>query len=86
MKGRGPKSSVCPSKPGKSNFSSGISRDFARISRRRPKSLREKKFAFNFWPLPKNPLALFDFESQKVTSWVTLGNLEGDAKDHFRSL
>ena len=30
----GPKSSVCPSKPGKSNFFGGISRDFAGISRR----------------------------------------------------
>ena len=28
MKGWGPKSSVCPSKPGKSNFFGGISRDF----------------------------------------------------------
>ena len=42
MKGWGPKSSVCPSKPGKSNFFGGISRDFAGISRRRLKSLRKK--------------------------------------------
>ena len=31
VKGWGPKSSVCPSKPGKPNFSGGISRDFADI-------------------------------------------------------
>ena len=43
-KGWGPRSSVCPSKPGKSNFLGGISRDFAGISRRCPKSLRKKKF------------------------------------------
>ena len=36
------KSSVWPSKPGKSNFFAGISRDFAGISRRCPKSLRKK--------------------------------------------
>ena len=49
VKGWGPKSSVCPLKPGKSNFLGGISQDFAGISRRRPKSLNEqKKFVFNF--------------------------------------
>ena len=42
MKGWGPKSSVCPSKPRESNFFGGISRDFAGISRKRPKSLRKK--------------------------------------------
>ena len=41
-KGWGPKSSACPSKPGKSNFFGGISHDFAGISRRCPKSLRRK--------------------------------------------
>ena len=41
-KGWGPKSSVCPSKPGKWNFFGGISRDFAGISRGCPKSLRTK--------------------------------------------
>ena len=40
----GQKSSICPSKPGKSNSLGGISLDFAGISRGRPKSLREKKF------------------------------------------
>ena len=42
VKGWGPKSSVCPSKPRESNFFGGISRDFAGISRKRPKSLRKK--------------------------------------------
>ena len=42
VKGWGPKSSVCPSKPRESNFFGGISRDFAGISRGRPKSLRKK--------------------------------------------
>ena len=42
MNGWGPKSSIRPSKPGKSNFLGGISRDFAGISRGRPKSLRKK--------------------------------------------
>ena len=51
VKGWGPKSSVCPSKPGKPNFFCGISRDFAWISRRCPKSLRNKKSVFNLWPL-----------------------------------
>ena len=41
MKGWGPKSSVCPSKPGKSNFFGEISRDFGGISGRCPKSLRK---------------------------------------------
>ena len=51
MKGWGPKSSVCPSKPGNQAFLGGISRVFAGISRWCPKSLRKKKFVFNFWPL-----------------------------------
>ena len=42
VNGWGPKSSIRPSKPGKSNFLGGISRDFAGISRGRPKSLRKK--------------------------------------------
>ena len=49
-KGWGPKSSVCPSKPGKSNFLGGISRDFAGISRGCPKSLRKKSFGSIFVP------------------------------------
>ena len=49
--GVGAKSSVCPSKPGKSNFLGGISRDFAGISQGRPKSLRKEKFVFNSRPL-----------------------------------
>ena len=42
MKGWGQKRSTRPSKPGKSNFFGGISRDFAGISRKCPKSLRKK--------------------------------------------
>ena len=50
MKGWGPKSSVCPSKPGKPNFFGGISRDFAGISRRRPKSSSKKSLCLIFLP------------------------------------
>ena len=42
VKGWGPKSSVCPSKPGKPNFFAGYPRIFAGISRGCPKSLRKK--------------------------------------------
>ena len=59
MRGLGPKSSVCPSKPGKPNFSGGISRDFAGISQSRPKSLRKIKFVFNFWLLEKGLKCFF---------------------------
>ena len=54
VNGWGPKSSIRPSKPGKSNFLGGISRDFAGISRGHPKSLRKKKFGFNFRSLTKD--------------------------------
>ena len=47
----GPKSWVCPLKPGKSNFLGGICRDFAGIGRRCPKNLRKIKFVFNSRPL-----------------------------------
>ena len=50
MKGWGLKSSVCPSKPGKSNFFGGTSRDFAGISRRWPKSLRKESLCSIFGP------------------------------------
>ena len=56
MKGWGPKRSVCPSKPGKSNFLGGISRDFAGISRRCPKSLRKKSLCSSFVPYGKQPI------------------------------
>ena len=42
VKGRGPKSLVCPSKPRETNIFSGISRDFAGISRVCPKSWRKE--------------------------------------------
>ena len=51
VKGWRPKSSVRPSKPGKPKFLGGISRNFARMSRKSPKGLRKKNFVFNFWPL-----------------------------------
>ena len=41
LEGVGPKSSVCPSKAGKSNYLGGICRDFAGMSRLCPKSLRK---------------------------------------------
>ena len=50
-KGWGKRSSVWTSKLGKSNFFGGISRDFAGISRRCPKSLRKKALCSIFWPL-----------------------------------
>ena len=56
VNGWGPKSSVCPSKPGKSNFFSGISRDFAGISWRRPKSLRKKSLCSILVPYCSNLL------------------------------
>ena len=57
MKGWRPKSSICSSKPRESNFFGGISRDFAGISRKRPKSLRKKMFGFKFGPLLKGPFS-----------------------------
>ena len=50
VNGWGPKSSIRPSKPAKSNFLGGISRDFAGISRGRPKSLRKKSLGSIFVP------------------------------------
>ena len=50
MNGWGPKSSIRPAKPGKSNFLGGISRNFAGISRGRPKSLRKKSLGSIFVP------------------------------------
>ena len=48
--GWGPKKFVCPSKPRESNLFGGISRDFAGISRKRPKSLRKKCLGSIFGP------------------------------------
>ena len=50
MKGWGPKSSVFSWKPRESNFFGGISRDFAGISRKHPKSLRKKSLGSIFGP------------------------------------
>ena len=51
VNGWGPKSSIRPSKPGKSTFLGGISRDFAGISRRRPRSLRKKVWVQFSFPI-----------------------------------
>ena len=48
--GVGAKSSLCPSKPRKSIFFGGISRDFAGVSRRCPKSLRKNSLRSFFDP------------------------------------
>ena len=61
-KGRGPKSSVCPLKPGKSNFFRGISRDFAGISRKPPKSLRKKVWVQFSFPTKNPPFFIRDAE------------------------
>ena len=51
MNGWGPKSSVCPSKPGKSNFFwrdiPGFCWDISAV----PAKFEKTKFVFNFWPL-----------------------------------
>ena len=48
VKGWGPKSSACPSKPRDTKHFGGISRDFAGISQVRPKSLKRKKVCVQF--------------------------------------
>ena len=64
MKGWGPKSSVCVSKPGTSNLFGGMSRDFAGISRRCPKSLRKKRLCSIFGPYCLcNPLQISQSKS-----------------------
>ena len=75
MKGWGPESSVCPSKPRETRFWPGICRG-------RPKSLRKKKFVFNIWTLElvglptqrwgasdtgKGPIPLREMEGAKAT-------------------
>ena len=75
MKGWGPKSSVCPSKPGQSNFFGGVSRDFAGISRGHPKSLRKKRFVFNSRSLERG-LALIRASLSKISSRDSRGFLE----------
>ena len=63
MKGWGPRSSACPSKPGNPNLFGGISRDFAGMC---PKSLRKKEFVFNFRSL----------KGQNVRGGARLGGAE----------
>ena len=52
VKGWGPKSSVCPSKPGKSNFFGAISHipGFCRDIPELPEKFERNKYVFNFWP------------------------------------
>ena len=52
VKGWGPKSSVCPSKPRESNFFGGKSRDFAGISRQKARKVWEK----NVWVQFSSPI------------------------------
>ena len=72
MKGWGPKSSIRPSKPRESNFLGGISRDFAGISRGRPKSLRKKSLGSIFVPYRRGPQPCV---SLLVAFFVGLGRL-----------
>ena len=58
--GWGPKNSVCPSKPGKPNFFGGISRDFAGVSRRCPKSQRKKISVQFSFPIQLRPSKICD--------------------------
>ena len=51
IKGWGPKSSECPSKPREDTLFAGISRDFGGISRVCPKSLKQKRSQCSTWPL-----------------------------------
>ena len=51
MKGWGPKSSVCPSKPRESNFFGGDIPGFCRDIPEAPEKFEKKMFGFNFWPL-----------------------------------
>ena len=59
MKGWGPNSSVCPSKPRESNLFGEISRDLAGISRKRPKSLRKRCLGSIFGPYKTRSPSLF---------------------------
>ena len=76
MNGWGPKSSIRPSKPGKSNFLGGISRDFAGMSRAAPEKFEKKKFGFNFRSLPESLLGYF-FITLNVSGFrASLGKIE----------
>ena len=55
VKGWGPKSSVCPSKPRESNFCGGNIPGFCRDFPEAPEKFEKKKFGFNFWPLREDP-------------------------------
>ena len=53
MKGWGPKSSVCPSKPREAKLFGGISRDFWWDAPGAPEKFEKKKFVFNFGRMPE---------------------------------
>ena len=98
VNGWGPKSSIRPSNPGKSNLLGGISREFAGISRGRPKSLRKKSLGSIFVPqkkkglrpnlrgVPANPAkrAKNEFQGDSETYfWLFLGGWPGLLGDSF---
>ena len=81
VKGWGPKSSVCPSTTGKSNFWGGISRDFAGISRRCPKKFEKKKVCVQF----STPTLLKKEAARAVLRGENSGNaLEASKALNFR--
>ena len=51
MKGWGPKSSTCPSKPRETKLFGGISRNFCRDIPEAPEKVKKKKFVLNSRPL-----------------------------------
>ena len=63
VNGWGPKSSIRPSKPGKSSFWGGISRDFAGIlPAGAPEKFEKKKFVFNFRSLSEDLRRFADYQ------------------------
>ena len=69
VNGWGPKSSIRSSKPGKSNFLGGLSRDFAGISRRCPKKKEKKRVCVQFpFPIFSGSEKGFFFEKKSLCS------------------
>ena len=50
MKGWGPKSSVCPSKPRETKLFGRVSRDFCRVIPEVPQKFEKREFVFNSRP------------------------------------
>ena len=83
VNGWGPKSSIRPSKPGKSNFLGGISRDFAGISRGRPKSLRKKSLCSISVPYCRSLVAPSTrCQCSFVYPYPSVSDLAGGNSDH----